>query len=460
MLSWNSPSHLPTFLPFFTTRCAANESGLVAALRLLLRKTRSAHNDRPLSKTAAPSMIEMGADPHFDPGRRERKDCHRAPTWRSTACFRPAGGDALGRCDDRRASRRAACGLALGHRPGIAEHGLAVRSTSSGRKIPYAGQSTICRRPRAWLCSWIAASIPIRSSTCSSPAPRCRPCWRRSPTATAWAFRSWGRLSISARPRPRHVCGQLSALREEDARRLPESAARRFSQLKPFKWDDLATPREVLKQLAKQNGIELANLELVPHDLWAAADLPPLSLADRLTLVAIQFDLTFSISADGTVVSLAPLPERVAVVRNYPGGADPAATARSFARLAPAAEIKVARGRVFVRGLVEDQERIARPHHADSPSKPPAHEGLSNKRFTLTVTKKPVGTLLGQLAKQLNLELEIDQPALDRAGISLDRLVSFSVKEATADELFRAAARPAGLAVHRHGSTVEVAPAE
>ena len=122
----------------------------------------------------------------------------------------------------------------------------------------------------------------------------------------------------------------LAALREDDVRRLPEPAARRFSQLKPFKWDDLATPRELLQQLAKQNGIELANLELVPHDLWAAADLPPLSLADRLTLVAIQFDLTFSFSADGTVVRLVPVPERVAVVRSYPGGADPAMTARNL----------------------------------------------------------------------------------------------------------------------------------
>jgi hypothetical protein len=252
----------------------------------------------------------------------------------------------------------------------------------------------------------------------------------------------------------------LSALREEDVQRLPDPAGRRFSQLKPFKWDDLATPRDLLKQLAKQNGFELANLQLVPHDLWAAADLPPLSLADRLTLLAIQFDLTFSISADGTLVSLAPLPERVAVVRSYPGGADPAATARNFSRLAPTAEIKAARGRVYVRGLVEDQERIARPHHADSPSKPPPREGLSNKRFTLTVTKKPVGALLRQLAKQLKLELAIDQQALDRAGISLDQLVSFSVKEVTADELFRAAARPAGLSVHRRGHTVEVAPAE
>ena len=127
----------------------------------------------------------------------------------------------------------------------------------------------------------------------------------------------------------------VAALRDEDARRLPAAAAKKFAARKSMTWDDLATPRGLLAQLAAENGVKIAGLELVPHDLWAAADLPPLSWTDRLTLVAIQFDLTFAISADGTAVRLAALPERVAVVRNYPGGDDPEATARKFAALAP-----------------------------------------------------------------------------------------------------------------------------
>ena len=264
----------------------------------------------------------------------------------------------------------------------------------------------------------------------------------------------FGPPSVAARLRT------LAALREEEGRRLPAAAAEKFQHLCPMAWDDLATPRDLFAGLAAQNGLALAGLEQVPHDLWAAADLPALSLLDRLTLIAIQFDLTLELSADGRRVRLVPVPERVAVVRNYPGGADAEATARRFAALAPGAEIKVVADRVYVRGLVEDQERISQPRVANSPAKqPPAQEGFALKQFTLTVAKQPVGPLLQQLARQLKLKLAIDQQVLDRAGISLDQRISFSVKGVTVDELLQAAAKPAGLKVRRHGNTVEVVPA-
>ena len=111
----------------------------------------------------------------------------------------------------------------------------------------------------------------------------------------------------------------LAALRADDARRLPSAAARKFQQAKPMRWDDLAEPRGCSAALAEENGLELAGLDLVPHDLWAAADLPPLSLTDRLTLLAVQFDLTFAVQSDGTGLRLVPLPRRVAIARKLSG---------------------------------------------------------------------------------------------------------------------------------------------
>ena len=128
----------------------------------------------------------------------------------------------------------------------------------------------------------------------------------------------------------------LAAVRADDARRLPAAAARKFQRAKAMRWDDLATPRSLLAGLAEDNGLDLAGLDLVPHDLWVAAELPPLSLTDRLTLVVVQFDLTFAVQSNGAGLRLAPLPRRVAVARSYPGGADPEATARRLAALAPA----------------------------------------------------------------------------------------------------------------------------
>ncbi len=252
----------------------------------------------------------------------------------------------------------------------------------------------------------------------------------------------------------------VAALREEDVRRLPAGVGEKFAALQPMAWDDLATPRELVTKLAAENGVELAGLELVPHDLWAAADLPPLSWTDRLTLLAIQFDLTFAISADGTAVRLTALPNRLAVVRSYAGGSDPAATARKFAVAAPGAEIKVSAGRVYVRGLLEDQERITQPRRPAHPPKPPARQASAADRYTLTVKEQPVGPLLGQLARQLKLELTLDRQAILQAGISLEQRISFSVSDATVDELLQAAAKPAGLRAHRRGSAVEVGPAK
>ncbi|NQT16771.1 MAG: hypothetical protein HQ582_28700, partial [Planctomycetes bacterium] len=96
----------------------------------------------------------------------------------------------------------------------------------------------------------------------------------------------------------------LVALRRDQAGRLPPAAARKFLLPKRIGWDDFATPRDLLARLAAQSGIEIAGQEFVPHDLWAGADLPPLSFIEQLTLIAGQFDLTFQIAADGAAVAL------------------------------------------------------------------------------------------------------------------------------------------------------------
>ena len=58
-------------------------------------------------------------------------------------------------------------------------------------------------------------------------------------------------------------------------------------------WDELAEPRTLLAALARENGLEIEGLDRVPHDLWPAADWPPMSLVDRLTLIAQACVLVF-----------------------------------------------------------------------------------------------------------------------------------------------------------------------
>jgi len=184
---------------------------------------------------------------------------------------------------------------------------------------------------------------------------------------------------------------------------------------RPMSWDDLAEPRQLLERLAAEAGQQLLGLEKVPHDLWAAADLPPMPLTDRVTLLANQFDLTFSIAPDGRSLQLVPVPERLP-------------TAKPGAPLA------------------------AKPS--------PARRPRDQKRYTLRQAKGRLEDLLPKLASMLQVDLKIDREALARAGISLDQPVSLSVTDATVDELFTKLLAPARCTFRREGDTIVVVPKE
>jgi len=263
----------------------------------------------------------------------------------------------------------------------------------------------------------------------------------------------------------------LAELRREEIRSLPATVSRKFLVPERIRWDDFATPRDLLAQLAAESGIEISGLEQVPHDLWAGADLPPLSLTDRLTLIAGQFDLTFQIAADGSAVALVPVPDDVAITRSYPGGQEPRQLADQWAALVPESQIKIVAGKIHVRGLLEDHERITdqlRPPRRQEPTptgprpKVGRAEGEQQKRYTVPEGKGKgqLGPVLEQLAATLNLELKIDHEALERAGISLEQPVSFSTKDATLDELLEAVLKPAGCTFRREDNVIEIRPAQ
>ena len=253
----------------------------------------------------------------------------------------------------------------------------------------------------------------------------------------------------------------LVQLRREEVRDLPREAVARFVEPEPMRWDDFATPRDLLAQLVAESGIEIWGLEQVPHDLWAGGDLPPLALVDRISLIAGQFDLTFQVVGDGDGIRLVPLPEEVAIVRSYPAGTSPGKLVGQWAALLPGSQIKLVGEKIFVKGLLEDHERIAageRPPRRQTHR--PAGRGKGETRVTVREAKGPLGPVLEQLAQRLQLEMKIDREALRRAGISLEQQVSFSVREATYDELFRAVLGPVGCTYRRHGNTIEVMPAK
>ncbi len=250
----------------------------------------------------------------------------------------------------------------------------------------------------------------------------------------------------------------LSALRHEEAVAAGPAVSGRLLRKERLRWPDFATPRELLSQLAEAAGLEIAGLEQVPHDLWAEADLPVLSLVDRLSLIAIQFDLTFEIASGGRQVRLVAIPDEVAMEKEYPAGRDPQRLAEAWAALASQSRVRVAGDRIVVRGPVEDHEAIAASRRPRSSPPKPSPKKPPESRFTVPGAKGPLGHLLKELAAKLQLELRIDEEALQKAGISLNDPVSFRVTNGTIDELLEAVLAPAGCTFRREGTVVEVFP--
>lgn len=218
----------------------------------------------------------------------------------------------------------------------------------------------------------------------------------------------------------------LAALREEDVRRLPPAAGRKFLQLKALAWEELAVPRDLLAQLGRENRLEIAGLNRVPHDLWPAADLPPMSLVDRLTLIAIQFDLTFEIAADGASLTLAPIPDNLA-------------------------------------GTSQRPENVVAPQPPPKTKRPPREPAGGPGKIRvdrMSVQQQPVGAVLKQLAERLKLDLRIDYKAIEEAGISLDQRVSATVENVTIDELFREVLKTTRLTFRRTQKVIEIGPAK
>ncbi len=251
----------------------------------------------------------------------------------------------------------------------------------------------------------------------------------------------------------------VAALRSDDTRRLPAAVRQRWAQMKPWKWEALSAPRELLAELGHTTGIKIDGLQQIPADLWAAGDLPPLSLPDRLTLILSPFDLTYSVAADGLSIRLVSLPEKPVIERSYSvSGSVPeiAANLRQQKMLGNA-EIRVEGNKLVVRGRQEDQDVVDDLVSGREARRTTVKEG--RKVYTLRIpVEKPVGKILDELGPALKMEFHVDAQAIKAAGLSLDKLVQLDVKDVPADELLRAVLEPAGLTFRRHGDVIDILP--
>ena len=200
---------------------------------------------------------------------------------------------------------------------------------------------------------------------------------------------------------PPWVTGRLAtliAIRNQQLVSWPVETRRRLSRRQVWRWPRLAEPRKLIEQLAQDAGIEIQGIDQLPHDLWPAADLPPLTFTQRLTLVLAGFDRTFEFLPNQTRVRIVPIPN----------------------------EIK------------SDLSR--QPASIDAP------DG-KEKRFTLRIVNQPAEALLDRLVTELSLSLDVD-PSASR---HVKERITLHVTNVTLDELLSAALQPLGLSHELRG---------
>lgn len=215
---------------------------------------------------------------------------------------------------------------------------------------------------------------------------------------------------------PEHSAERLASLvarRRRDVNSLSPEARTTLLERRRIAWPQLTEPRELVTRLLADHGWQINHGERIPHDLWSAGALPKMALADQLTVLLAEFDLTYHTAPDGRVLEVVPA---------------------DWKSIAPTTSPSAAPRRM-------NQE--------------PA---VGKQVYTLRVESQPVGKILEQLGRRLGWQISVDDDALRRSSRTLDERVSFSVENADEDTLLKALLTPAGLKANRDGRKVRIQP--
>jgi len=185
--------------------------------------------------------------------------------------------------------------------------------------------------------------------------------------------------------------------------RLPARLRAMLAIRRPWRWPAGVRPQDLLVAAVGEAGLEVDGIEEIPHDHWPAADLPPLSLAERLDLVLAHFDrrVLWGVK-EGSVAG------RIVAID---------------AELLPAA---------------------AAPEKKTSRPRGPRRTVKVRDEFTLRL-EAPLDQALHAIAGQLGLVLELDEQAIAARGIAAQEIVRADVARVSRDELLDAILQPLGL---------------
>ncbi len=302
-----------------------------------------------------------------------------------------------------------------------------------------------------WLDRRVNPSVEVRFSAKETPLSELLDKLSEQ-TGTAWAAEN--DLVYVGPPESVRELRTLLAIARDQAKSLTPSASRRMLAKVEMDVPRLAEPLRLVEQLAKRGGVRVENIDQVPHDVWPAAQLPALSVAEHLAVVLVGFDLQWEPADDGRAIRIVPIERPVVLKKLYDRKVLDQSAAEKLEESAISAGPTDTQ--VWIATTVEQHEALGGSKPAESPPRPRPGRG-GKQVYSLRVQQQPLGPILQQLARQLGKQLDID-PQVTRK--MLNQRVSFEVKEADLDELLQAACSPAGLSVEFDDKSIRVKVAD
>lgn len=193
-----------------------------------------------------------------------------------------------------------------------------------------------------------------------------------------------GRATAAERIRTREVAAGAPDLRRKALAR------------EPWHWTAGATPRALVGDATAAAGIEIADLDRVPHDHLRAASLPALTLGERLDLVLAHYDLRVAWGTRPRIVA-------AEAADTVPTGAPPRGSPSTRRPRGPGVDV-----------------------------------------FTLRL-EAPLDQALAAIAARLGLVLELDRDSLAARGLQPGEIVRAQVTDASREALLDAVVGPLGL---------------
>jgi hypothetical protein len=251
----------------------------------------------------------------------------------------------------------------------------------------------------------------------------------------------------------------LIELRVEDFRAMlrewpPAERSRRLVP-RPLMWDDFDSPRQIVTQLAEEYRMELVNPDAIEHDLWAGDFVPPGTLPRGLQVLLVQFDLTFRFDPRNASIELIPIPERVAVTKQYTLQRNERVDA--WKQVAPGARVSVTGRQAVVEGRQEDLLAIEALRERKPDARPAPATRLASRRFTLKQRDLPAIRVLEELQKS-GIDLDYDADQLKQAGVDLEQPIEIDVSGADIREFLEAVLAPFEIEVRIEEETVFLRP--